>query len=81
MARAKEVLGKTACIMGNVPTSLLVTGSTKEVKKCCRQLIETAGKNGGYILAPGGAADNAKAENINAMLEAAKEYGIYRQSG
>ena len=32
MARAKEVLGDNACIMGNVPTSLLVTGTQDDVK-------------------------------------------------
>jgi hypothetical protein len=28
-------------------------------------------------MAPGATADEAKVENLNAMLEAAKEYGIY----
>jgi uroporphyrinogen-III decarboxylase len=65
--------------MGNVPTSLLVTGTAEDVTTCCRRLIETAGKDGGYILAPGGVADNSKAQNINAMLKAAKAYGVYRK--
>lgn len=38
--------------MGNVPTSLLVTGSPDEVKTYCKRLIQTAGKGGGYIMAP-----------------------------
>jgi hypothetical protein len=77
MARAKEILGDRACIMGNVPTSLLVTGTKEDVKAHCKKLIETAGHGGGYIMAPGATSDEAKAENLNSMLEAAKEYGVY----
>jgi uroporphyrinogen-III decarboxylase len=71
--RAKEILGDRACIMGNVPTSLLVAGTPDDVKAHCKKLIKTVGKNGGYLLAPGATADEAKMENLNALLEAAKE--------
>jgi len=77
MTRAKEILGDNACIMGNIPTSLLVTGRPDEVKTYCKKLIETAGKGGGYIMAPGATADDSKVENLKAVLEAAKEYGVY----
>jgi hypothetical protein len=77
MDRAKEILGDRACIMGNVPTSLLVTGTKEDVKAHCKKLIDTAGPGGGYIMAPGATADQAKVENLNSMLEAAKEYGVY----
>ena len=50
MTRAKKILGDNACIMGNIPTSLIVTGRPDEVKVYCRKLIETAGKGGGYIM-------------------------------
>ena len=79
MKRAKDVLGDNACIMGNVPTSLLVTGTPDEVKAHCKTLIETVGKGGGYIMAPGATADDSRVENICAMREAAKEYGVYRK--
>jgi uroporphyrinogen-III decarboxylase len=79
MTRAKKILGDNACIMGNIPTSLLVTGKPEEVKAYCKKLIETAGKGGGYIMAPGATADDSKVENLEAMLEAAREYGVYRK--
>lgn len=79
MTRAKEILGDYACIMGNIPSSLLVTGRPDDIKASCRKLIETAGKGGGYIMAPGAAADETKVENLKAMFEAAKEYGVYRK--
>ncbi len=77
MFKAKEILGDTACLMGNVPTSLLCTGTPAEVKEYCRKLIEVAGKGGGYILAGGAMLDKGIPENIHAMSEAAFEYGIY----
>ena len=79
MARAKEILGNTCCIMGNVPTSLLITGSTGEVDSYCRKLIKTAGKGGGYILSPGATADDSRVENLYAMYKAAKKYGVYKK--
>ncbi len=78
MVKAKEALGKDCCISGNVPTSLIVTGTPKQVKDYCRNLIETAGKDGGYILAPGANAENPKLENLIAMAEAVNEYGYYK---
>jgi len=79
MAEAKRVLGKTSCIIGNVPTSLLMTGRPEEVKEHCRQLIETCGKGGGYILAGGANIDEGNADNLRAMMAAVKEYGVYKK--
>jgi uroporphyrinogen-III decarboxylase len=78
ISRAKDILGDTCCICGNLPSSLLVTGNPQQIKEACRNLIETAGKGGGYILSPGAMADEAKLENLKAMVEAANDYGIYR---
>jgi uroporphyrinogen-III decarboxylase len=79
MARAKQVLGNNCCIAGNVPSSMLFSGAPQEVKEYCRKLIEVCGQGGGFILAPGCVDVAAKPENINAMMEAAREYGTYRQ--
>jgi uroporphyrinogen-III decarboxylase len=78
MARAKKVLGDKACIMGNVPTSLLSTGTPEEIKEHCRKLIEACGKGGGYVLAGGANIDKGNPDNLRAMMEAAKEYGVYK---
>jgi len=79
MARAKEILGKTACISGNVPASLMCTGTPRAVKEYCRQLIEVCGKGGGFILAGGASIDKGDPDNFRAMMAAAKEYGVYRK--
>ncbi|MBI4295800.1 MAG: hypothetical protein HY667_01640 [Chloroflexi bacterium] len=78
MATAKKVLGGTACIQGNVPTSLMCTGTPREVKEYCRKLMESCAGGGGYILAGGAAATESRPENLRALMEAAKEYGVYK---
>lgn len=77
MALAKKHLGKNCCIMGNVPSSLLMTGTPEAVKEHCRKLIETCGEGGGYILSPGAVGTSVKIDNLRAMIDAAKEYGVY----
>ena len=78
MARAKEILGGKICIAGNMPVSLLQVGTVDDVKKKCKELIDVAGKDGGYILAPASALDEVKPENLKAMIDFTKEYGKYR---
>jgi hypothetical protein len=78
MAKAKETLGKNACLIGNVPSSTLKLGTPDEVKDYCRKLIDTVGKGGGFIMGNGAFFDEAKPENIKAMVDFTKEYGIYK---
>jgi uroporphyrinogen-III decarboxylase len=78
MARAKKILGNTACILGNVPLDLLSVGTPQQVKEYVKKLIESAGKGGGFMLGNGAFFDDIKAENLKAMMEAGREYGAYR---
>ena len=78
MARAKKVLGGRCCITGNVPASLISTGTAQEVKEYCRNLIDTCAPGGGYVLSAGSSVTNAPPENLRAMMAAAKEYGVYK---
>ena len=73
MKRAKEILGGMACIQGNVPLAKLQLGTAAEVRDYCRDLIETCGPGGGFILDVGAVVDEAKEENMLAMIQAAKE--------
>jgi hypothetical protein len=77
MAKAKQTVGKNSCIAGNVPSSMLSLGTPEEVKDYARKLIDTAGKGGGFIMSNGSFFDQAKAENVKAMVEVTKEYGVY----
>lgn len=78
MAQAKKILGDVCCLMGNVPTSLVITGTPAQVKEHCRRLIEVCGKGGGYVLAAGANIDAGNPDNFRAMMDAAKEYGKYK---
>ena len=77
MARAKKALGKTACIAGNVSSSTLYTKTPKDVKEACRKLIEACAPGGGYILTGAAGMNEGNQENLRAIMEAAKEYGVY----
>jgi len=78
MAEAKETLGRNACLLGNVPSSLLNLGTPQEMKDYVKKLIDAAGKGGGLIVGNGAFFDHAKPENVKAMVDFTKEYGAYR---
>ncbi|MFC2070060.1 uroporphyrinogen decarboxylase family protein [Chloroflexota bacterium] len=76
--RVKEVLGGHICITGNVPASLLQAGTVQEVKDYCRFLIDVVGKDGGFILEPASSLDEVNPDNLKAMIDFTKEYGVYK---
>jgi hypothetical protein len=78
MAKVKETLGKNACLLGNVSSAMLALSAPEEVKEYAKHLIETAGKGGGFILSNGAFFDDAKPENLKAMVEFTKEYGVHK---
>ena len=61
--KAKEILGDTVCIKGNVPLSMMATGEPEDVKAYCKKLIDIAGRGGGYIMDAAASLDNAKARH------------------
>jgi hypothetical protein len=78
MFKAKEVLGDHVCLMGSVPMNLLQIGSPSEVEEYCKKLIQVCGKGGGYIMRTcTDYIQEAKIENIKAMMDAVKKYGVY----
>ena len=78
MVNAKKTIGRVACIGGNVPTDLLSVGTPQQVKDYVRKLIDTVSEGGGYVMANGAAADNVEPENLKAMIDFTKEYGVYK---
>ena len=78
-AETYRILGKKFCLSGGVPNTLLAFKTPEEVKAHCRKLIETIGAEGGYIMDASAIMQNdAKLENLKAMTDAAREYGVYR---
>jgi uroporphyrinogen-III decarboxylase len=76
--KAKEILKDHLCIQGNIPSSLLQAGTVQEVKDYCKKLIDVVGKGGGFIISPRSSTDKVKPENLKAMIDFTKEYGVYR---
>jgi uroporphyrinogen-III decarboxylase len=79
MKEAKRILGKISCIVGNVPTSVMITGNDRQVTEYCKQLIQDCAPGGGYILGGGASVDHGRIENFKAMMDSAKEFGTYKK--
>lgn len=77
IVKVKNTLGKNACLFGNMPSSKLSLGNPQEVKDYVKWLIDTIGRDGGLVIGNGAFFDEAKPENVRAMIDTAKEYGAY----
>ena len=72
--KAKEILGDTVCIRGNVPAAMLCVGKPAEVEAYCNKLIDIVGKGGGFIMDGGtGIPAEAKPENVKAMANTIRD--------
>ncbi|RKZ12302.1 hypothetical protein DRQ53_14985 [bacterium] len=71
--KAKEILDGHACIMEDVPASMSAFGTPDEVYNYCKKLIREIGPDG-FILQSGcDIPTNAKLENVQAMVSAARD--------
>jgi hypothetical protein len=75
--KAKTVLGDHVCIRGNVPSSILCTGTPQDVRDYCKKLIDIVGKGGGFILDAANSLDEEKPENVGALIDFTRTYGVY----
>ncbi len=76
---AKKLLGNVCCFWGNVPTGLMCTGTPQQVKDDVKKLIDVFGDSGGLVIDSGvGIPDEARPENVYALTEAVREYGILK---
>jgi hypothetical protein len=74
----QRILGDKFCISGGLPNDLLAFGKPDEVRECCKKLIATLARDGGYIMdASAIMQDDTNIENLRAMTEATRKYGEY----
>ena len=74
---AKLLKGKFA-ISGGLPNDLLAFGKPDDVRAAAKRLIDTLGRDGGYIMdASAIMQDDTSAENLRVMTEFTREYGVY----
>jgi hypothetical protein len=75
---AARVLGGKFCLSGGIPNDLLAYGTPEAVKARCKEVIDAAACQGGYIMDAGAILQNdAAPENIRAMTDFTHEYGVY----
>lgn len=76
--KTHEVLGEKFCISGGLSNVLLAFGSPDEVRAECKKIIDGVARDGRYIMDAGAIVQNdAKVENIRAMTDFTREYGVY----
>ncbi|MBC7120899.1 MAG: uroporphyrinogen decarboxylase family protein [Candidatus Methanosuratus sp.] len=80
LAKAKTLIGNRVCIMGNIsPGVTLLQKTPQDVEQECKVAIEKAMEGGGFVLAPGCIIPAATpGENIAAMVNSVKKYGVYQ---
>jgi hypothetical protein len=76
--KAKQILKGHLCMSGNVPCSILQTGTPDDVREHCRKLIDYCGKDGGYIMSTRSPVDDARPDTLKALIDFTREYGVYR---
>jgi uroporphyrinogen-III decarboxylase len=76
--KAKQVLGDTCCIEGGPPASIMNGGTPDDVRAYAKKVIDICGKGGGFIMGVAHSLLSAKYENVKALVDFTKEYGVYR---
>jgi len=76
--RAKEVLGGHFALSGGIPNVLLGMGSPADVRAKCKEIIDLLASDGGYIMDASAIIQNdATPENMRAMTDFTRQYGVY----
>lgn len=76
--KIKDAARHKTCLLGAINTGLMAFGKPDEVDAACRELIEIWKPDSGFILGAGCAlAPTVPADNIHALVEAARKYGAY----
>jgi len=73
--KAREILGDHMAIMGDVPAAILASGTPNDVRNYVRDLIRDLGKTGLIMNSGCDIPFGAKAENVQAMVDANREFG------
>ena len=78
LAEVKRLYGDRLCIVGNVSVDTLSAGTPEQVRTLVRGCIATAGPGGGYMISSANSIPSyARPENVQAMVDAIREYSAY----
>jgi hypothetical protein len=82
IARTHKILGGKFCLSGGISNVILAHGTPDDVRRRCKEVIDIAARDGGYIMDSSAIMQNdAKVENVKAMTDFTREYGVYSASG
>jgi len=71
-------IGHKFCLSGGIPNYLLGVGTPDEVRGYCKKVIDGVARDGGYVMdASAIIQDDAQIENVRAMTDFTREYGVY----
>ena len=76
--KVHQKLGHKFCLSGGIPNVTLSFKKPEDVRARVKQVIDGVARDGGYILDAGAIMqDDTKAENMKAMTDFCREYGVY----
>ena len=80
LRKAKKVLDGHTCIMGGIPTNLLLSATPEKIEKYVKEIISDLAPGGGYILSTGVAdiPPETPIANLRALINAVLKYGSYK---
>ena len=77
---AHRVLGHKFCLSGGISNVALGHLSPDDVRACCKKVIDGVARDGGYIMDASAIVQNdAKVDNVRAMTDFTRDYGVYSQ--
>ncbi len=78
---AHQKLHHKFALSGGIPNVLLSYGKPDEVRAHCKKVIDGVAKDGGYIMDAGAIMqDDTSIENLRALTDFTREYGVYSGS-
>lgn len=80
LAKAHQALGRKFCLSGGVANHLLSFGTPEQVRARVKEICTTVARDGHYIMDAGAIMqDDTRSENLRALTEATREYGVFSQ--
>jgi uroporphyrinogen-III decarboxylase len=73
-----RILGHKFCLSGGIPNTLLSFQTPDEVRSYCKKVIDGVAQDGGYIIDASAIMQNdTSTDNLNALTDFTREYGVY----
>ncbi|MDR0468687.1 MAG: hypothetical protein LBH09_01785, partial [Peptococcaceae bacterium] len=77
MAVAKKKLGGIACISGSFPAASLDWETPQKIREMVKRHLDICAPGGGFIFMTSCGLGHCKRENVEAMFDAVREFGVY----